>query len=60
MKMNRKEKLEMFQRRKIKKHLDYVTGKSKYYSGYKGKKLEDFPVIVAIDSRGNNLYRAMP
>jgi putative adenylate-forming enzyme len=44
-KINSKEKLELFQRRKIKKHLDYVTKNSRYYFGYKGKKLSDFPVI---------------
>ena len=45
MKTGSKEKLALFQKRKIKKHLDYVTKKSKYYSEYKGKELKDFPVI---------------
>ena len=45
MKISSKENLILFQNKKIKKHLDYITKKSKYYSDYKGKKLEDFPVI---------------
>ena len=45
MKTGSKEKLTLFQKRKIKKHLDYITRKSKYYSEYKGKELKDFPVI---------------
>ena len=45
MKNNDKEKLSLFQKRKIKKHLDYITKNSKYYSEYKGKELKDFPVI---------------
>ena len=45
MKSSNKEKLLSFQRRKIKKHLDYITKKSGYYSEYRGKELKDFPVI---------------
>ena len=45
MKTGSREKLTLFQKRKIKKHLDYITKKSKYYSKYKGKELKDFPVI---------------
>ncbi|MCP1223124.1 F390 synthetase-related protein [Sebaldella sp. S0638] len=45
MKINSKEKLELFQKKKIEKHLNYITKKSKYYFGYKGKELKDFPVI---------------
>ena len=45
MKIGNKEKLLSFQKRKIKKHLDYITKKSGYYSEYGGKELKDFPVI---------------
>ena len=45
MKISSRKKLSLLQKRKIKKHLDYITKKSKYYSGYRGKELKDFPVI---------------
>ena len=45
MKIGNKEKLLPFQKRKIKKHLNYITKKSGYYSEYRGKELKDFPVI---------------
>ena len=45
MKIGNKEKLLSFQKRKIKKHLNYITKKSEYYSEYRGKELKDFPVI---------------
>ena len=42
MKIGNKEKLLSFQKRKIKKHLNYITKKSGYYSEYRGKELKDF------------------
>ena len=52
-KINSKKKLTLYQNKKIKKHLDYVTKKSEYYSKYKGKTLLDFPVIDKSIMMGN-------
>ena len=40
-----RKKLESYQRKKIAKHLRFVTKKSGFYRKYAGKKLEDLPVI---------------
>lgn len=40
-----KEKLLMFQKIKIKKHLNYVSKNSKFYSKYKKKELSEFPIV---------------
>lgn len=37
--------LERFQNKKIEKQLKFVTENSKFYKDYKGKKLEEFPII---------------
>lgn len=39
------EKLEKFQSKKIKKQLEFVTQYSDFYKDYKGKSLEEFPII---------------
>lgn len=52
-KINSKKKLTLYQKKKIKKHLNYVTKKSEYYSKYKGKSLLDFPVIDKSIMMGN-------
>ena len=44
-KMSSKNKLDAYQNKKIKKHLDYIIKHSKFYSEYKGKKLNEFPII---------------
>lgn len=44
-KMSSKNKLDAYQNKKIKKHLDYIVKHSKFYSEYKGKKLNEFPII---------------
>ena len=40
-----RQKLEAYQQRKLKKHLDFVTERSAFYRKYKGHELKDFPVI---------------
>ena len=44
MKISNRKKLETFQKKKIRKHLKYVTENSKFYSEYKGKELSEFPL----------------
>ena len=40
-----RKKLEAYQQKKLKKHLEFVTEKSAFYRKYKGHELEDFPII---------------
>lgn len=40
-----REKLEAYQKKKLKKHLAFVTEKSEFYKKYAGHELSDFPVI---------------
>lgn len=43
-KISNRKRLEAFQRKKIRKHLKYVTENSKFYSEYEGKELSEFPL----------------
>lgn len=40
-----REEIEKFQKKKIKKQLKFVTENSEFYKDYKGKELEEFPII---------------
>ena len=40
-----RKKLEAYQQKKLKKHLEFVTEKSAFYRKYKGHELKDFPMI---------------
>ena len=40
-----RKKLEAYQQKKLKKHLEFVTEKSTFYRKYKGHELKDFPMI---------------
>ena len=40
-----RKKLEAYQQKKLKKHLEFVTEKSAFYRKYKGHELKDFPII---------------
>ena len=44
-KYKNREQLEKYQKKKINKQLKFVTQKSKFYSTYKGKELEKFPIV---------------
>lgn len=39
------EKLKKFQKKKIKKHLKFVTEHSEFYQNFKGKELQEIPII---------------
>lgn len=45
LKIKTKKKLQTFQKRKIKKHLNYISKNSEFYFNYRKKELAEFPVV---------------